>query len=93
MVDNFPVLCPYRLRNNPDVKVPKTFPWAYLVAFEDQVKKNHYQTLEQLAGRGGLSPIELVAVLNGVNPDVLFAAGMTEEIATERLAVLIAELG
>lgn len=43
---------------------PKEVPWEFVAPHAAQAKKNHYQTLEQLAGRGGLSPTELVALVD-----------------------------
>lgn len=43
---------------------PKTYiPWAVIAPHEGQALKNHQQTLERLAQRGGLDPAEAVAVL------------------------------
>lgn len=41
-------------------------PWALVEPFEPQAIKNHAQTLTQLAQRGGLSALELWAVMHGV---------------------------
>lgn len=38
-------------------------PWEDVAKHEAQAKKNHYQDLETLAKRGGLSWCELLAVL------------------------------
>jgi hypothetical protein len=38
-------------------------PWALVERHREQAKRNHDQTLERLADRGGLAPSELVAVL------------------------------
>lgn len=38
-------------------------PWALVAPHEGQAQKNHYQSLERLAQRGGLSHSELCAVL------------------------------
>lgn len=38
-------------------------PWSMIEPHEDQAQKNHYQTLERLAQRGGLAPCEAVAIL------------------------------
>jgi hypothetical protein len=42
---------------------PNSLDWDLVAPHERQAMKNHYQTLERLAERGGLSPDELVAVL------------------------------
>lgn len=41
----------------------KAIPWAAIAGHEAQAQRNHSQTLERLAGRGGLSPCEAVAVM------------------------------
>jgi hypothetical protein len=38
-------------------------PWSVIAGHEQQARKNHYQTLERLAERGGLSPAEAVAII------------------------------
>lgn len=38
-------------------------PWAVIEPHEPQAGRNHSQTLRGLAGRGGLSPCEAVAVM------------------------------
>lgn len=40
---------------------PKSVPFGLLN--ESQAQKNHYQTLQRLAERGGLYPIEMIAVI------------------------------
>ena len=41
----------------------RSVPWALVEPHEKQAWKNHGQTLERLAERGGLDPTELLAVL------------------------------
>ncbi len=41
----------------------QTVPWALVAPHADQARRNHGQTLERLAERGGLALCELVAVL------------------------------
>lgn len=38
-------------------------PWGILREHEPQAIKNHKQTLAQLAHRGGLSPVEIAAII------------------------------
>lgn len=40
-----------------------SIPWAAIEPHEDQARRNHGQSLEHLAERGGLSPCEAVAVM------------------------------
>lgn len=44
---------------------PTSVPWDWIARFSGQCKINHYQTLEHLAERGGLSPQEMWAVVHG----------------------------
>lgn len=57
MNKRFPVLALYAGER------PASVPWEYVERHEAQAKKNHYQDLETLAKRGGLSWCELLAVL------------------------------
>ena len=41
---------------------PSKIPWAVLAPHEAQALKNHSQTLEQLANRGGLGPEEAYCI-------------------------------
>ena len=59
-------------------------PWDMLLPHEQQAQKNHYQTLGQLAEQGGLTPDEVVAILEDRSYYV-----MDELTAIERLAKLI----
>ena len=43
----------------------KAIPWELLAPHEAQAQRNHSQTLRRLAERGGLSPAEAVAVIDG----------------------------
>jgi len=63
----FPVLWPYGRDQRAELergRCPASVPWAMVAPHEAQAKRNHDQTLEELARRGGLSPRELLAVLN-----------------------------
>ena len=42
-----------------------SIPWAAIAPSELQARRNHDQTLDRLAERGGLSPSEAIAVLEG----------------------------
>ncbi len=59
----FPVLLNGKdTERHPDC--PRAVPWEWLSPHEEQALKNHGQTLERLAARGGLDPLEMVCVLN-----------------------------
>lgn len=45
----------------------RAIPWEVLAPHERQAQRNHSQTLRRLAERGGLSPAEAVAVLDGLD--------------------------
>lgn len=45
----------------------KSVPWRLVASHEAQAKKNHSQSLEELARRGGLSWEELFAVMADEN--------------------------
>lgn len=72
---------------------PKTYvPWDLMAPHEAQALKNHTQTLDRLAQRGGLDPAEAVAVLEGRDPLPLLPFAEAQyrlaEIVAERSAVL-----
>ncbi len=43
----------------------KAIPWGVIETCESQAQHNHGQTIGRLAERGGLSPAEAVAVIEG----------------------------
>lgn len=44
---------------------PAWLPWALVEQWRAQIERNHYQTLERLNARGGLSPQELWCAAHG----------------------------
>ncbi len=44
-------------------KAVKEIPWALIAPHEQQAKTNHQQTIQRLSERGGLHPLEAVAVI------------------------------
>lgn len=56
----FPVLLTEREAKD---MAPRSVPWSLLAPHEDQAIRNHGQSLDTLARRGGLAPSEMVAVL------------------------------
>ena len=58
----FPVLI-YRFERHVYPEPPPDVPWALVARHVVQAQRNHSQTLERLAERGGLGPSELVAVI------------------------------
>lgn len=63
-------------------ELPDGIPWVVMVPHEQQARKNHSQSLERLAERGGLSAKEMMAVIWDVDYDQL---PMTETKAVEEL--------
>lgn len=51
--------------------VPQSIPWELIEPHREQAMKNHYQTLETLNQRGGLSVDELFAVLQDMRWEVI----------------------
>jgi len=64
-------------------------PWDIVTPHEAQAKLNHSQSLETLASRGGLSPEELLAVLE--DRPSLPRTGTTDEASMEAIRVLVAK--
>lgn len=57
---DFPILTDSRTSTD----CPRSVPWSSVAPYEEQAKRNHGgQSLERLAERGGLSPCELMAVV------------------------------
>lgn len=55
---------PARLRRELErLGCPRSVPWRLLAPHEKQALRNHGQTMQRLAERGGLSPAELMCVL------------------------------
>lgn len=69
------------------LKCPRSVPWEIVAPHEAQAKKNHDQTLKRLAQRGGLSPEELVAVLDGKG--LRYVTEVLTEDAVARIHVLL----
>jgi hypothetical protein len=66
----FPILMNQKEWDNTDIKklyIPKTIPIGFVSQFEKQIYKNHGQTIERLAERGGLHPTELCAAMYGMD--------------------------
>lgn len=61
MKDVFPILHHYLTPKH--LRQPETIPWELLASHEEQALKNHNQSLQRLAERGGLSISEAVAIL------------------------------
>lgn len=60
----FPILHPDEYGRS-QLQCPRSIPWALIEPQDAQAHSNHGQSLERLAERGGLSPSEAVAVIEG----------------------------
>lgn len=62
----FPVLNQqYNVPREKRLMFPASVPWAFAETFRKQAQRNHSQTLERLAERGGLSPDEMWLAAHG----------------------------
>lgn len=64
----FPVLWPYRreeIKKLTDLGCPRVVPWDFVEPHEEQALRNHDQTVQRLAERGGLGVAEMVGVVTG----------------------------
>jgi hypothetical protein len=67
-VKTFPVLWQCTPRERTELRkaeCPVSVPWDLVAPHQLQASKNHSQSIARLAERGGLSPSELVAVIDG----------------------------
>jgi len=70
-----PRLFPLMLRDANDNPARGAVRWEVAELFRRHAERNHHQTLERLAERGGLSPFEAACALagsdlfNGIKPD------------------------
>jgi hypothetical protein len=91
----FPILFGYRvdetvsaLKRAGQSTMVVAIPWAMIAPHERQARANHYQSLERLAERGGLSADEAVAVLS----DTAFERRPFKGVdANRRLAEMLVE--
>lgn len=58
----FPIMVGYRGTPGP---CPSAIPWEAIAPYEGHALENHQQTLEKLASRGGLDPVEAYFVMTG----------------------------
>jgi len=70
---------------------PRTVPWAFIEQYRDGCLRNHDQTPERLAQRGGLSPAEIVAVIYPESRKQCWL--MTADTEVARLKDLLAAWG
>jgi len=83
MVDRqFPIMIGYRGTKGP---CPSSIPWEAIAPYEGQAKVNHDQSLEKLAGRGGLDPVEAFFIMTGRS---WHEVRMSDELEKEACAFL-----
>ena len=58
----FPILTTYSIKSKSTH--PSTIPWELIEPFREQAMRNHNQSLEKLASRGGLCVVELYYVMH-----------------------------
>ena len=78
-----------------ELACPHSVPWDFIAEHADGCQRNHGQTPERLAERGGLSPAEIVAVVDtdGSYEQRHAAWNMTPEQEVARLCELLAVWG
>jgi hypothetical protein len=90
----FPLIYSGRAEEPLRARLPSV-PWGFIAPHEEQARRNHDQTLETLAARGGLGPAEALAVVEGRPLRTLFHTGRTwlenETIAVEKLIAMVAD--
>ena len=88
----FPVLWQYLRKEEAEVRAagcPRFVPWDLVAAHAEQAVKNHGQTVQRLAERGGLSPLELVAVLTDRCWSELLKCKLSKTEIVEQLLALL----
>lgn len=66
-----------------------TVPWDFLAPHEAQAKRNHSQSLEELARRGGLGPDEMLDIVCGHKWSTCHDNGMTESEAWAQIEFMV----
>jgi hypothetical protein len=82
----FPVLIPFR-KGREYADLPRSIPWAAIAPHGERAVKNHDQTLERLASRGGLSPVEILMVMTE-RPWLVSLTGDIAALEAEAAALL-----
>jgi len=66
----FPIMWPganrAEQRRYQDLGCPRWLPWELVEPARQRAQDNHDQSLETLARRGGLDPVEMVCALRGI---------------------------
>ncbi len=73
---------------------PRSVPWEVIGPHRKQAERNHCgQTLEELASRGGLSPMELWCAVHGEPLDPITIGQVTEKSAIAWLEETLVSIG
>jgi hypothetical protein len=64
---------------------PIAIEWAEIIFFEFIIKENHCQSLNTVAKRGGLSPMELYMAIKGFQLNDKAARPISDIVAMERM--------
>lgn len=89
----FPIMTVRSRRGQPArfPNAPGHILWSVIEHHEAQAQRNHSQTLERLAERGGLDPLEALAVMTNERAYDLEKRNMSDDEITERLWAAIHE--
>ena len=79
-IDTFPVLSEFHEWR---ISVPYKFLASNEENAQSRAKRNHSQSLETLASRGGLSPLEIYLIIRDIPFREGIKMGMTEKLAKE----------
>lgn len=96
-IRRFPIMICERRDHHPErraVRAPRSVAWAVVEPARAMAKRNHDQSLERLAERGGLAPGELRCALEGKSLWPHFDDYTAERCAEDEawLANLVAEM-
>ena len=80
----FPVM--FQSRDQRVLGIPELIDWDFVEPHREQAMRNHDQSLERLAERGGLTPCELLAVLENRKWQA-----MSDVAAANRLKAILKE--
>ena len=73
--------------------MPPSVPWALVAEHEAQCQRNHQQSVQRLAKRGGLSPAELLCVLRDEQFDYTMTDLQAVPQVLQRVRDWLAETG
>lgn len=86
----FPVIHDNRF-DPKSLKVPRSVPWEFVEAFRSYAESNHAQTLEVLASRGGMTPVEIFAAAHCMSVRYILSGTIDKMEAAEWLVAEVAK--